>query len=192
MSRPRPEVRGRHMQVFHEAVEKERRAARILARVMPETLQQIQETASSAWLPVAVNLELTKAVWEELGENGSRTFFPSMTLSEYDSPIFRPFIASAKRLLGLNPGSYAKMLPTAYALIFRNCGRLELLERRGGLARVLQEEIPIVLCRDEIWLEATRFGFHSAFDLTRTPGRVEWDELNLRLGRAVYRFEWNE
>ena len=184
-------VRARHMKSFVEAVQglEDERAEAILGATRPGMLETIEEATPSAWLPLELNVELTELTSQRLAKEAF-DFYRHMMLAEYETSLFKSFIAMSIRMLGLAPSTYVKMTPRGWPLVFRRCGVFRALEQSKGRALLRVTELPEICTRNEVWLESVRAGFASAFDLTKTPGRVEWHELSLPLRRAVFVFQW--
>jgi hypothetical protein len=185
-------VRARHMKTFLEAIDAlkpaDAESVRSLAR--PETLEEIETCLPSAWLPIEMDVELTEHVSNVLGAARADQFYQKLTLGDYETSVFKSFIDMTVRMIGLSPTTYVKMVPHGFGLMYRDYGSLRALEREENRARLLFSAIPAVCCRNPLWLESVRSSFHTAFDLTKTRGLVEWDGLDLQGRRAVFSFRW--
>lgn len=166
-------------------------SSRILAKTLPATLATVAESTPGAWLPIELNVELTENLSVVLGAERAREFFRSTTLAEYETNLFKSFIATVTRLLGLTPAVFVKMTPRGWSLVFRACGTFRPLERDGQMARLLFSAIPAPCCRNELWLESVRSAFYTAFDLSEVNGEIIWDDLDLNARRAVFLFRWS-
>jgi hypothetical protein len=184
-------VRARHMKSFVEALSglEDARAPAILAATPPGMLETIEQATPSAWLPVELNVQLTELTTQTLADEAF-DFYRRMMLAEYETSLFKSFVAMSIRLLGLAPSTFVKMTPRGWPLVFRRCGKFRALEQSTGYALLRVTELPEICTRNEVWLESVRAGFASAFELTKTPGRVEWHELSLPLRRAIFVFRW--
>lgn len=187
-----PAVRARHMKTFVEtigALEPPVRE-RIRARLPSEHVVAIDEAVPAVWLPMAINLSVTDAVSLELGPRDAHAFFRALVSAEYETDTFRAFLASVARLLGLTPTTYVKMAPRGWELVFKNCGALRPLARERHQAWLEYTNIPSICLQNDLWIESVRSSFYSAFDLTRVPGEIRWEELDFHKRRAVFRFVW--
>jgi hypothetical protein len=166
-------------------------SGRIRAKTLPSTLATVAESTPGAWLPIELNVELTENLSVVLGAERTREFFRSMTLAEYQTSLFKTFLATVTRLLSLTPAVFVKMTPRGWNLVFRACGVFRPLEREGRTARLLFSAIPEVCCKNQLWLESVRSAFYTAFDLSQVTGEIIWDDLDLDARRAVFLFRWS-
>ena len=180
------------MKSFLEAIDafkpSDARSIRNLAT--PEMLEEVESCLPSAWLPIEMDVELTEHVSNVLGPTRAHLFYQNLTLGDYETSVFKSFIDMTVRLIGLSPSTYVKMVPHGFGLMYRDYGSFRALEREEDRARLLFSAIPAVCVRTPLWLESVRSSFHTAFDLTKTRGLVEWDDLDLERRRAVFSFRW--
>jgi len=162
----------------------------IFARTRPGMLESIEQATPSAWLPLELNVELTELTSQALGPERAFDFYRRMMLAEYETSLFKSFVAMSIRMLGLTPSTFVKMTPRGWPLVFRRCGVFRVLEQSKGYALLRVTDLPEICTRTDVWLESVRAGFASAFELTKTPGSVEWQELSLPRRRAVFVFRW--
>jgi hypothetical protein len=125
-----------------------------------------------------------------LGESRAHQFYQRLTLGDYETSVFKSFIDMTVRMIGLSPNTYVKMVPHGFGLMYRDFGAFRSLEREETSARLLFSAIPAACAKNPLWLESVRSSFHTAFPLTHTRGRVDWDELDLPGRRAVFCFRW--
>ena len=71
----RPVVRGRHMKQLVASLEGWSGGARPLALLTDDTLRTVSAASGLDWLPVAVNLRLTQAIYDGLGAAEADRFF---------------------------------------------------------------------------------------------------------------------
>lgn len=164
--------------------------SRIRARLPAEDLGTIESALPAVWLPMAVNVALTDATSVELGPESAHAFYRRMVLAGYETNTFKSFMATINRLFGLTPSTYVKMAPRGWELVFKNCGRFQVLDQDPNRARLEFTEIPDVCVQSTFWLESVRSSFYTAFDVSSMPGEIIWDELSLGGRRAVFLFQW--
>jgi len=180
------------MKAFLEAIDalKPAEARSIRGLTNPATLAEVASCLPSAWLPIEMDVELTEHVSNVLGAARAHQFYQKLTLGDYETSVFKSFIDMTVRMIGLSPNTYVKMVPHGFGLIYRDFGSFRALEREADRARLLFSAIPAACVRNPLWLESVRSSFHTAFDLTKTRGLVDWDTLDLEGRRAVFSFRW--
>lgn len=164
--------------------------AAIYAALRAELVASVRAATSVAWLPLALNIELADTIASHLGSARARPFFRAMLLAEYESSLFKPFVAGISRAFGATPTVFVRMAPRGWDLVYRDCGRLEPGELEPGQAELVFSDLPAVCVKNTLWLDAVRSTFYTAFDLSEVQGEIEWGELNLGARRAVMRFQW--
>jgi hypothetical protein len=157
----------------------------------PELVSCVHKAMAVAWLPLTLNIELADTIARCLGTERARPFFRSMLLAEYQSSLFKPFIAGISRAFGVTPAVFVRMAPRGWELVYRECGKLEPTEVGLGHANLVFSQLPAVCVKNTLWLDAVRSTFYTAFDLSEVDGEIEWDELDLSGRRAVMRFQWD-
>lgn len=170
-----PAVRAAHLKEDLEALEKvgPAFAARVRARVRPETLDAIRAASRVDFLPVALNVEVVRAVHAEGGPEGTRRWTrASMTLAT--GAYLKPFLNLVSALFAPSPAALYKYVPRAWALVYRNCGRIEVEDVGPGVTRIVCAEFPPELRSPEF---AASMGgtLESIFDLCAYDGRVQVD-----------------
>lgn len=173
MSPSDPAVRAAHLKEDLEALEKvgPAFAARVCARVRAETLDAIRAASRVDFLPIALNVELVRAVYAEGGPEGTRRWTrASMTLAT--GTYLRPFLNLVTALFAASPSALYKFVPRAWALVYRNCGRVEVEDAGAGVTRLVCAEFPAELRTSEF--TASMGGtLESIFDLCAYDGRVQ-------------------
>lgn len=184
-------VRVRHMRSMLEAVEHVGAAEAIEASVGPETIRDIRESVVLGWLPMEVNVEITHAVRRILGPRRACDVFRAMVLREYQTSLFKPMIDSARRLMGLTPGTFVKLAPKGWGLVFRNVGSPEPRDIAATEARLRISDLAPACVHDDVWIQAVRCSFTTAFDLTNTRGEVTIENADLERRSVEYVFRWS-
>lgn len=158
---------------------------------LPPGLQEtVRAVMPVAWLPLTLNVQLCDAIAGSLGPTRAQAFFREMLLSEYQSSLFKPFIAGITRVLGVTPAVFVKMVPRGWELVYRECGTWQVLDDGDRRARLVVSDLPAMCVRNAFWLDAVRSTFYTAFDLSNVQGEIDWHELDLGSRRATMCFSW--
>lgn len=159
--------------------------------LIPEPVADaVRDATPSAWLPLEMNVQLADIIATALGPQRSLAFFRAMVLREYETSLFKTFITGITRVMGVTPAVFVKFVARGWELVYRECGTFIPLEVGTTEARLLFRDLPEVCVQNQLWLDAVRSTFYSAFDLAKVTGRVDWEELNLKNRRAVFHFQW--
>src|ERR1041384_5238137 len=111
-----PSVRARYMQTFAKHIERlpdEDRAA-IRAAVPEDTWVAIDSAGLLAWLPLEMNLAVTRAVSVRLGPDRAQQFFRELVLAAIDTPLLRGFVQAVLRVAVPDAGQYLPWLARGF------------------------------------------------------------------------------
>lgn len=171
----RPVVRGRHMKSLVGALEAWEGGARPLALLPAEALRTISGAGGLDWLPMALNLQATRAIYDGLGAAGADRFFRAHTLSSFDGPILQTMVTTGVRILGLDPASFARWVPKAWHMIFRGVGEWTVGAQPPGATSVLLTlgSLPSECADDQVWARSVARSLDALFDLARVRGTVD-------------------
>lgn len=171
----RPVVRGRHMKSLVAALEGWPGGSRPLALLPAETLKTIGAASGLDWLPVPLNLQVTQAVYDGLGGADADRFFLAHTVASFEGPILQTLSATAVRIFGLDPASFARWVPRAWTMIFRELGEWTVGAIAPGSSSVVLTlaRLPPVCADHPVWLRSVSRSIGALFDLAKVQGTVE-------------------
>jgi hypothetical protein len=168
-----PLVRARHLkktltaagQIGPEAL------AHFQAALDREVLQAITDGVGVEWLPVLANVQLCDAAKALLGASEAHQFWRAVASGLAASPLLKTLVDGAVALFGLDPGSYARWLPRAWELVYRDAGRMTVRKLEEQRVCVRIDGLPYA---DHVaWRAALASGFSVLFDLAMARGEVE-------------------
>lgn len=180
-------------------------AAEIRARLGDEHQTSIECAGPLVWLPLDAELTLQRALDEVLGAERAREFVLA-TLREFlATSLIQAAIATAVGLFGLNPGSFARLLPRAWSLLYRDCGRWSVsrgFDPDRQRAREWREvelhlsKLPLACASEPAWLSAVSTVLHALLILCEREGEVEILERDTsspeRGARVMFRLAWKK
>lgn len=174
MSEPR--VRAWYMKGFIAGVDRQLAAdARaIRAAIGEEALRRIDESISMAWLPLEVNVAATHAVIGRVGRARAEEFFPRMFQRQLQQGWLDSFVQTGLRVLGMDPASFLKWLPRGYPAVFDECGRITLPVLESSRVVVCFEDLPPLVRRDDLWLDAVLWGIAAVTTVAGREGRAQY------------------
>lgn len=188
-----PRVRARHMKSLLAGIDRLDRVDgdAVRAHIAPATRGEVEQATGVEWLPAALNLEVTHAIYTGLGEAGGARFFRETLRVAFSGPLLRTVIEAAERVFHVDAASFVGWVGSGWTLVFRDCGRWR-IDRAGdrGAALVI-EALPEGFAGDEVWLRSLAHSLEAFFDVARAKGSVSFEGCETRTGRARYRIAWN-
>lgn len=159
-----------------------------------------------AWLPVTTDLALQRALADALGPERVGELLRSGLRTVWASTPIRGLVQAAVGLLGVHPGTLARLVPNAWTLLYRECGRWSveaappgpLAEPGAGREQVLLrlDELPASCTEVPAWLEAVATMLDAMLILCDVEGEVELVAREARSGElprssALFRMRWS-
>src|SRR5690606_7911229 len=96
--------------------------ARVRALVPAEVLHEIESSAPSAYLPLAVDAHLVEGIVSGLGEHDAERFWRGFVVEHVRTPGLKPLIDTAVRLFGVSPGTFFWALTKGLDQSYRDFG----------------------------------------------------------------------
>ncbi len=166
-------------------------AQAIHAHVSPGTLRTIADASGIDWLPIEVSVELRRAVNAVLPAPEFDAFFRGSFGKALQTPVFRAIVESTIAIFGMDPASWTRLMPTGWALLFRNCGAWKADRLTGTSAKLTLHDLPPACVEDDIWARSIGASTGAIVDLDPSRhGGVRFVELDRPAGRAVYEMWW--
>ncbi|MFO0555363.1 MAG: hypothetical protein U0271_43705 [Polyangiaceae bacterium] len=171
-----PLVRARHPQTLLRLAHKassELHAA-VEERLGRGTIAAVDAAIAGAWIPIELDVAVIEAVAAVFGERATNALVLSRQRDEMGSALFAAFVEAVLRLSGASAAFVLRRLPMAWNQLFRDVGRLELLEVRDDAARVALVDLPRVCADSAAWVAAVPHGLAIAFELVGVEGLVTY------------------
>ena len=167
-------------------------ALRVRARLAPGTLAVLERSSRLAWLPIEIDVELTHAIYVELGAGRAHELFRRNLSAALDSPILRSFAQGALRLFGASPERVFGWAPKAYAQIYRDSGAMRFRAEEPGLARLELSELPPAIASSRNYLDGVAGSIAAGFDLMGVKGEVSIERFDPTRRSACFRLDWED
>lgn len=187
-----PLMRARQLRSIIEHIARlpEPTRSTVRAALDAATVAQIDASFGVDWLPLELEIGLTRAITRVLGPAEAHRFFLAHQLAAMQGPLFKTLLDSATALFGLDPGSWARWIPRAWNTVFRNCGRWE-IERTGpGEVDLTLVELPPEGLADEVWLRSLASSFSALVPLAKREGEFAFDGVERGRSAARFRLRW--
>jgi hypothetical protein len=178
-------------------------ALEIRERVGDTHLTSIECAGPLVWLPLEAELALQRALDEVLGAARTREFVLARARQFMAGSMLQNLMQAAVGLFGLDPGSLARLVPSGWSLLYRNCGRwsvtrsldpdrLRAREWREVELRLL--DVPEVCLDQDAWITAVGTVQHALLlACGRRDDEGEVELLERVLGQPpqlVFRLAW--
>lgn len=184
----RPEIRAALVKSDLSSARALEAAPRILAAISPATVKRGEEAFTSAWLPLELDLEITQAVFREMGEEAVRVWSRTSIAQLFEGPLLRPLTDAGIKAFGATPQSWIKWFPRLWPSVLRNCGELSIAESGERSAVIRLCGAPRAILDSPPFLRSLCGACEGAILFVRAVARVEY-----RLekdGTGVFRADW--
>jgi hypothetical protein len=174
-------------------------AAEIRERLGDVHQTRIECAGPLAWLPIETDLELQRALDAVLGVERTREFLLAQLREILAASLVQNLVTTAVGLFGLDPGSFARLLPPAWGLLYRETGRWSVVRRDGDdrahwrAVELRLSELPSACVDERAWLTAVATVHHALLILCGREGEVELCERQpVAPSEVVFRLAWNQ
>jgi hypothetical protein len=165
---------------------------RVRARLAPATRTALEHKSRLGWLPVEVDVELTHAIYAELGAGRARESFRHNLAAALETPILRSLAHGALRLFGPSPERLFSWAPRLWAQIYRDAGGMRFASEADGVARLELFDLPEPIAASRDYLDGVAGAIAAGFDWMDRKGEVVLERLDVRERRASFRLVWDE
>lgn len=165
-------------------------ADRVRARLAPETLAALGAASRIAWVPIAYDVEVTDALYLEVGPERARAFLRDNLRKSFDLPVLRGLLDTALRLLGRDPERVLRWAPKVWSQLFRDVGSLRFEVSGPGEARLVLSDLANDVLRSIPWLDGTAGAVTAVFDVLRVDGEARLEGPDRAARRAVLVLRW--
>ncbi|MFO0636193.1 MAG: hypothetical protein U0168_25450 [Nannocystaceae bacterium] len=182
---PTPHTRGLAARTALEHVDAfvPGRGAAVRARIPEASLAVLDDCPNHGWVSVEHEHWIPQSIYAELGADATGYFRWLMSRRLAETTLMRPLLDQVRRMFGVDPGTFLRMGPHAFSLVFRDYGQLAMIDRGPQHAT-----LELSHCHDAVfeypayaqsWLGAMTGVFDLA--LARGDGRLELDEPGARV-----------
>ena len=165
---------------------------RVRARLAPATRERLAQASRIAWVALDLDVELTHAIYAELGPVRARELFRRNLSGALDSPVLRSLAQGALRLFGASPARLFGWAPKVYAQLYRDAGEMRFVLDAPGSARLAFEALPPAVATSRSYLDGMAAAVAAGFDFVGVKGEVRIETHDPAGGRAAFRLAWDE
>jgi hypothetical protein len=187
-----PAVRARHMKTLFTtlAARAPEHVAAVRERFGADGVRAVEDASAVDWLDLGLNLALTRCIEEVLGRAACHRFFRAHTDEAFQTPVFRAIADGAIALFGLDPGSWARLVPSGWGLVFREVGRWTMVRNVAGEVRLELRDLPPASVADDVWPATVAASLGALIGLAKVDGAVRLTALEPRARVAHYTVAW--
>lgn len=140
---------------------------------LADAVAEIEHASRVDWLPIGIDVALTRAVRHLTGTNGVRNWSRRSFLSAVEGPMLRPIVRAVVSLFGLTPATVLRRAPMGWQQIYQNCGILVCEPVTPERMRLRVEGASGPFLDDQDYIEGTCGTFEGAVDLGGARGTVD-------------------
>lgn len=164
-------------------------AAAVRARIPPASLAAIEACAPLDWVSVEHEHWITTATFQHFGADAVGFFRDLVARRLVDAPLLRPLMQQARRLFGIDPGTYLRVSPRAFGLMFRDYGTLAMVERGPHHAILELSGCHPAVFEYTGYVPSWTGAFAATLDFAMTTGTVI-HEIDRAAARVRYTVRW--
>ncbi len=145
----------------------------VRARVRPADLQAVAAASGIDWIPLRIDLDLTRGIHDAMPRPEFLRFFRKQSLQAFEGPLLKTLVDTAQRMFGIEAASWARWVPKGWSLLFRDCG-VWTSEVTGPKRIDLRlASLPTACASDPIWIASVGASLSALVDLAKLDGAVE-------------------
>jgi hypothetical protein len=168
-----PVIRVRHLKENVAALDCfEPQAQEAIRCHVADTIRLVERSASSAWLPIEVDVEIGEAVGEVRGEEGVYEWSRRALQRSMGGPLLHGIVRGALGMFGPDPKGLLKLVPRSIANVYRNCGSWSSTEVSAKVVDLHWHDVPAAFKASEM----SQVGFAGAFvavlDVVKATGEA--------------------
>ncbi len=167
-------------------------AERVRARLEPATREALGRASRIAWVPIELDVDVTHAIYAELGPQRARELFRTNLSGALDAPVLRSLAHGALRLFGASPARLFGWAPKVYSQLYRDAGEMRFALDEPGSARLELSGLPPAVAKSRSYLDGVAASIGAGFDFMGVKGEVRIERHDVAGQRAAFRLEWDE
>lgn len=165
-------------------------AARVRGALDPMSLMRIETASRLAWLPIELDVELTRAVFSVAGVGRAQEIFRKGMITSLEAPLLRPIRAAAGTLFGSSIRDVLGWTPRVWSTIYRDCGAVTVVDRGPGSVDLNITGLPHSILTYPNYLLGTAATVEAVFDAFKVQGRIDLIGPDPIEGSAILRARW--
>lgn len=156
----------------------------------PDALMRIQTASRLAWLPVELDVELTRALFAVAGPVRAQKVLRDSMVAEFDGPMLRPLRAAAAALFGNTVKDASAWAPRVWSVIFRDAGELAVVDAGTNAVDFVLRDLPRVVLESPNYLLGFSAVFEAVFVIHGAKGSMFLTDPDPRTGEVRLKARW--
>lgn len=166
-------------------------AGRVHAAIAPATRERIERASRIEWLALDDDVELTTAVFREVGADGLRAWSLDAIVRSTKTGLLGPLLQGVINVFGVHPRSILRAAPRVWASLYKGCGSLRVVDVDAATTELVLEGAPAAMVTPPYSLGIAASA-EAAIVLTRFDGTVGVEDARPRAGSARFVARWRE
>jgi hypothetical protein len=185
-----PAVRARHLKQTLASAERTRAAPAVRRFVPPAILAGIEAAHGSDWLPIAHDVALVRAIHGALGQESYDAFARGVVVEALDGPLLGPMARIVVAAIGHDATSWARLVPKAWTLVYRDCGDWTVVRADAGEAWLRIDGLPEACANEPMWPTSLASSLSAVLEATGVAGTSTLERFEPATGAATYALRW--
>jgi hypothetical protein len=166
------------------------RAAALREAIGPEVWETIEGAVRTDWLPLSVDIALSRAVEDVCGPGRDRERSRTSTGENLNARLLAPFVEGVRKVFGLSPKPALKVSPRAWKTVYKDCGDSRFVDVSEREAALDFENMPREVLESPLYLSAIAGGLHAVLDMCGVEGHVEPRDADVAAGTVRFLVTW--
>lgn len=154
-----------------------------------DVVTRIEGASRTGWLPLADEIALHEAFVATHGIEGFRARWKGAMLGKLRGPVFGPIVQVSVGMYGLSPEGLLAFFPQGFQAVFKDSGRLELVDVKEGSGTVMLRQPAPEALRSEAFINAVAAVIDAGTEITAHVGRTDVSVVD---GDVRFHLEWSQ
>lgn len=138
----------------------------------PRVLEAIETSSRLAWLPVAYDVEMTRALFHVAGPARAQAVFRDAMVAALQGPLLKSLMAAASVIFNNTLKDVFGWTPRVWSTVYRDAGELKVVDRGPTAVDFVLTDVPQVIADNPNYVLGLAANFESAFVLFKVEGRI--------------------
>ncbi len=143
---------------------------RVRAAMDPNILDATENASRLAWLPVAYDVEMTRALFTVAGPARAQAVFRDAMVAALQGPLLKSLFAAAAVIFDNTLKDVFAWTPRVWSTIYRDAGTMKVVDMGPTAVDFVLSDLPQVICDNPNYLLGLAANFEAAFVLLKVKG----------------------
>lgn len=190
MEHPAIRARAAQSSIAYTRSQEPVRTDQMLAAVPADARDRILNTPKTGFIAIEDDRYLCEQWIPTFGRERALELLAGGVAATFETPLFRPMIQGAIRVLGANPRSFLKLVPRGWGQTYRGYSLPpRVLESAEGRAVVAFEQVHPLVFEVPSYFFTWSGVFHAIYRVCNVKGEAPWTE-ERSASRVTYELRW--